>query len=355
MNKKPIFIFSNDWHIKENNLNQIKDLFTQKCYLAKELDVDTIGVLGDVLDSRIAQKQPILDAIFEILEIAKSYNLKVVMIPGNHCKTNYSSYTSFLTPFKYHPALLLIERVGMVPFNEHDIYLHFMPFFEEKMWLKEYKEYKDHVENTGVSLSSGKHILCSHIAVNGSVNNDGSKVESTIKPSLFKNFHKVFLGHYHNQSQPADNIYHLPSIQQNNFGEDNKKGFTVLNSDGSHELVKSEFKEYIKVKIDIDNKTQKEVEKLAKEYFKSDDNVRIELSGTESQLKSIKKDVLRENGIDVKTKVKEIEDNITFDEGEEIKQFDKTSLKEEFVVFCDINDLDLEKGNKYLNKKLPNE
>ena len=98
MNKKPVFIFSNDLHIKESNRKQIKDLFIQKCEFAKKLKVDTIGILGDVLDSRIAQKQPILDTIFEILEIASEYKLKVVVIPGNHCKSSYTSYTSFLTP-----------------------------------------------------------------------------------------------------------------------------------------------------------------------------------------------------------------------------------------------------------------
>ena len=82
---------------------------------------------------------------------------------------------------------------------------------------------------------------------------------TTIK--TFENHFKVFSGHYHDQ-QKIGNFYHIPSIQQNNYGEDSDKGFTVLFGDGSHELVKSDFKEYIKVQVDLDTCSDKDLKLL---------------------------------------------------------------------------------------------
>ena len=60
--------------------------------------------------------------------------------------------------------------------------------------------------------SDWKHILGTHIAVTGSVNNDGTHVSSTISPKLFKNYFKVFSGHYHNQQKIGSNLLDLISL-----------------------------------------------------------------------------------------------------------------------------------------------
>ena len=223
--------------------------------------------------------------------------------------------------------------------------LIFIPFFKEELWLN---VYENKIKTNG--FRDIKHILCSHIAVNGSRNNDGTAIENGISPSLFKDFDKVFLGHYHDMQQPAKNIYHLPSIQQNNFGENNEKGFTVLYSDGSHELVKSKFKEYVKVKIDVDKVSKKELNDLVTEYSNQtkDSYIRFILEGTEDKIKSINKDVLQSSGIDIKTVNKEIE-NVTVDFDEiEIKKYTKDDLLDEFQMFCEEYDKDYEKGLEYI-------
>ena len=57
------------------------------------------------------------------------------------------------------------------------------------------------------------------------MNNDGSSVESSIRPSLFKDWGLVLSGHYHDYQELSDNVVHLGSLTQNNFGEDENKGF----------------------------------------------------------------------------------------------------------------------------------
>jgi hypothetical protein len=115
--------------------------------------------------------------------------------------------------------------------------------------------------------------------------------------------------------------------------------------------VKSKFKEYIKVKIDVDKVSKKELNDLVTEYSdKTKDNyVRFILEGTEDKIKSLNKDVLQSSGIDIKTVNKEIE-NVSVDfDTVEIKKYTKDDLLDEFQMFCEEYDKDYEEGIKYLN------
>lgn len=346
----PLAIFSTDWHLKKENISQITDLVTQQCELAKKLEVTHLVCLGDVLDSRISQREEILTSFSKILDIIKSYDLLLVLIPGNHDKTIYSSHESFLTPYKTHPALFLIDKMGSVPFKDGSIQLRFLPFFSEEKWLESYKELYEYIGEG--DILDDKNILCTHIAVTGSQNNDGEFVSSSISPKLFKGFFKVFSGHYHDQQKIGSNFYHLPSIQQNNFGENSEKGFTVLYSDGSHKLVKSDFREFIKVRVDLDSISLDDLNGLKKKYQRNKDNIRFEFTGSESLLKSLNQEDFTSLGIDVKTKSKEIQDSIEYSESNEVIEHTKESIKREFKIFCEKESLDFNAGVKYLNKKL---
>lgn len=349
MSKKILATFSTDWHIKEDNTEQIIDLVTQQCELNKKSGCKIMVCLGDVFNSRKSQTLLVLNTFGKILDIIDSYGLILYCIPGNHDKTSYESNESFLDQFQYHPALSLIKLLGGIPFRDTNVFLHFIPFFSNDLWVEKFKELLDHQEIIPHIDNKTKHILCSHIAVQGSQNNDGTKVESSIKPSMFKDFHKVFLGHYHNQQQIGSNIFHLPSIQQNNFGEDEEKGFTVLYEDGSHELVKSKFKPYKKVKIDVDKLSKSELNEVINEYTKEAQNsyVRFILEGREETLKSIDKDKFLQVGIDVKTKSNEIGIIEDFDTVE-ISQYTDENIVEEFEQFCEEKGLDFKQGIKYL-------
>lgn len=350
MNKTPLVVFSTDWHLQTSNIPQIKDLITQQCELAKKLRVKYLVCTGDVFESRIAQREDCLTAFSEILSIIESYSLKLWLIPGNHDKTVYSSIDSFLHPYKDNPCLTLVDRASDLRFTEHELTLHLMPFFSEDIWLKNYGDY---MTGPVAGLELGcKNILCTHIAVTGSQNNDGTLVSSAISSKLFKDFFKVLSGHYHDQQKIGSNFYHIPSIQQNNFGENTDKGFTVLYSDGSHELVKSKFREYVKVKVDLDSISTQELTDLRKKYKGNENNIRFEITGSENVLKSLRKEDFTSLGIDLKTKSKEVMSDIIFSDSAEVKEHTCETIKEEFVKFCEQENLDSKVGMKYLSKKL---
>lgn len=341
--KKPITLISNDWHLKRENIELIKDLVKQKCSLAKSLGLKYVFALGDIFDSRKSQPQEVLSAFADILDIFHDNGIKLIAISGNHDKAVYSGSTSYLDPYFHHPSFELYSEFDVIDLNE-ELRVHVAPFFVEEVWLEKAKFNL---------LKDGKNILFTHIGVTGSKNNDGSKVENCYNKKTFKGFDRVFSGHYHDFQEIYDGFFiHTPSLFQSNYGEDDNKGFTILYDDLSYSIHVADFPRYIKVKVDLDKIENKELARLTKDYSNNDNNVRFEFIGSENKLKSIKKELFTDAGIEVKTVIKEVVESVELTETNEVLSFDKTSIVDEFESFCEENGYDIEKGLTYLKKKL---
>lgn len=340
---KPIAVMSTDWHLKPSNLEDIKELTRQEICVAKDMGINTHIWLGDIFDSRISQRQETLDTLTEIIEMYEEEGQKIICIPGNHDKTSYDSEKSFLDVYKYHPNFDLID---MFDFREvNGVHCYFLPFFDNEIWL-------DEISNQSIERP-GHSVLFSHIAMQGSRNNDGSEVESEIKPSLFKDWGKVFLGHYHDHQELTKNVIHLGSITQNNFGEDDRKGFWILYEDLSYNLIPSDGKRYKKEVVNLDEMTFKQVDKVIKALKENnpDDYVRVEIVGSQDQLKSIDKKVYQELGIDVKLKAKELE-VAEIEVAEEVKALSNSDIAVKFKDWCKENDYNYEEGYNILKQVL---
>lgn len=338
--KQSIAIISTDWHLKRDNIDAIKDLVDQQCKLAKKEGVEYLICLGDVFDSRKAQELTVLTAFREILDNIHSYNLKMLTISGNHDKSDYQSFNSYIDSFAFHPAMVYFREYNQ--YSIGDVKLHFMPFFDESVWK----------ERLSYTLSDKKNILLTHISVTGSKNNDGTLQETPVKVSDFKDFDAVLSGHFHQHQFIKPNFTHVQSIQQNNYGEDNQKGFSILYNDCTISFVKSKFKEYKRYTFDIDKSTKKELDEFIKEHANSEDNVRVEVIGSQSKLNSLKRETFASNGIDLKTKNKEVTETIEATLTDEVVEFNPEKIKEKFKQFCEEKEYDHDKGVVYLNKKI---
>lgn len=335
---KALAVISTDWHIKQNNTTTILGLVDQQIKLARESGTDQLICLGDVFDSRISQREEVLNTFSSILDRLRQENMHMICIPGNHDKTVYSSENSFLLPFKDHPNLRLISQPEVLTLGK--LRCLFIPFFEIEAWLRKFW--------ATTKVEQNINVLFSHVAVNGSVNNDGSKVENGITAKLLSPFDYVYLGHYHNAQQVFDNTFHLPSIQQNNFGEDQAKGFSILLEDGSIDFVESEFKKYFTLKYDL---SQTEAETITMDILRpefKDQNVRVEILGSESELKGINDDLFADDGIILRKRRKEVETDIS----REIKEIriSGDSIEKLFTDFCQQKSYDKALGMKYLQK-----
>lgn len=346
--RKATSIISSDWHIDKNNTEDIIDIVKQKVDLAKQLGVERVFCLGDIFQARSAQPLISLILFGLILEMFDEEGIEFICIPGNHDKVNYESEDSYLDEYKHHPGFELIRNYEYIQIG--DTYHHFIPFFNEETTYGKYLSKSLAVVS---KEEQKKHILHTHIAVDGVSNNDSYKIENNLKKGKFKEYDSVFVGHYHNRSQVGSNIHYIGSIRPKNFGEDSNKGFTILYDDGSFEYTTTKFRRYEKIIIDVEKQTKKEIEVILTQYIKSKDAIRFEFIGEGEKLKSIDINKYLTSGIDIKMKPKEIDNGIMSAEHNEFIEFNKETIKDEFEIFCKDNSIkNKEVGKKYLIKKL---
>ena len=164
----------------------------------------------------------------------------------------------------------------------------------------------------------------------------------------------TFQGHFHDYQEISETFVHLGSLTQNNFGEDENKGFWVIYDDLTYDLIPSEGKKFRKITIDLNTTTLKQVDKIVK-MFKDenpDNLLRVEFKGNQDELKSIDKKVYTELGIDVKMKIKEIENTSEELKTSKIEALTNSDIVDKFKVFCEQNDYSYEKGLTILKEVL---
>lgn len=344
--KKAVAVVFNDLHIKRDNRDQILDLMSQLVKLTQSLNLDEVYGLGDFFESRNEQPLFNLTTMDSILEIFEAGGITLNAIPGNHDKVDYRAKESYLDSYRHHPAMRLVRdsHIDVIDGLKYPVLL--VPFFSNEQWMKEVDRYID----------KPNMILFSHTAFNGSVNNDGTEVDTGISLEVAKRFKAVFLGHYHNTHTVGKNVFHLPSTHQNNHGENPDKGFTVIYDDLSYDIVRTKFKEYKTVSIDTTSLSIAEVNKLidrAQKFQSNGNDVRIKITGEQDQLKSIDLTSIKRSGISVDVVQKDIEASIDCAEDGKVVEFDSSSIQEEFDKFCDGKGYtDKGTGLSYLLKKL---
>lgn len=351
MENNPVLCIFTDLHLKISDKRETILSYMQQCIdLCRENDLKDVFCLGDVFDSRISQRQDVLNTWDKILDLFCEYEITLHVIRGNHDSTDYRSSESFLTPYKHYPFFHLIDDIDVVEIN--DIIYACIAFYEDDLWLKRFEVLKSQLP----SKNAKKTVLLSHIAVTGSINNDGAKVESSIKPSMFRAFNRTFLGHYHNWQEVNDNIVHLGSIQQNDFGEDENKGFWLITKDLDYDLIPLQgCQNYRKIKINLNETSQKQAISII-EKFKAENEgnrLRIELLGDSASIKAFDGTEFKKQGIDIRKKFAEVDYKDT--EESEVKSASVEEVKEKFKEFCNENDYEYEEGILILEKAVKND
>lgn len=342
--KKAFGLFITDIHLNKDNGQLVKSLFKQVINICNERGIDKIFCGGDVFNSRPGQPLSCLEDFKEIVSELQKNEIEFYTIPGNHDKTDPDSCSSYLDYF-YSPYYHLIRSGDAMLFMKEEVCVSMIPYFPDEHWIKEYDVIKKLIESkrkSGIIKPETTTILITHSGFDGVANNDGSKVESVIKPSMFKDWTKVLVGHYHNASKLSKNVIYTGSICQKDFGETWKdKGATIIYTDGSLEHVSLEFPKYLKEMLDVnDSETLRKL--LAKYEGNTKDHVRFVFTGKKCDATKIDTAELSKRGIEAKFKADETEEAITNSESETVMCYDKKSIQKDFVKFCAENSI---KGN----------
>ena len=330
--KEKIFVLVNDIHLKWDNTQLVKNTFSQVCDYCLKENIQNIVIAGDIFTSQISQRLNTLKTWRDICFDCGKIDLTLHIIAGNHDKTLKDSDDSFLDIFN-HTNIIVYRNISNIIIENVSITL--LPYYNPNKYISVLEQ------------SDNSDILVSHQGICGSINNDGSVVENGIKPSMFKKFKKTYLGHYHNTQEVTSDIIHTPSLFQNNHGEDVNKGFTVIHKDLSYKIINTNFPKYITKKINLSTVSKKDLKKL-ESIDTGEDHIRLVLEGKESEIKSIDKNYYRQLGFDISIKNELLSDCIEFDE--EFVEYEKELIIERFKEFCEENELNLEEGNKILNK-----
>lgn len=336
----PIYLVFTDIHLKPTNIKQVKNAIEEIIGICNSYNINHVFCLGDVFDDRIAQTQSVLLAWNEIIERFQSERIEFYVIRGNHDTSDYQLDKTFLKVYGERLYYHLIDQPYSEKILGHDC--HFLPFYLDDILIDELSE----------NLQDKTGFLFGHFAVQGS--KLGSRdIDSTLSRSLFKSFDKVFLGHIHDYFQVNENIFHLGSLFQNDFGEvPENKGAWIIYDDGSFQNVSIHSGQtYKKIILDVDNLSKKQIE--TRIIRSREDNpecrLRIELQGNKASLQSFDKSKYSDLGIDFKKKCKEIEIKEQ-NNSNDIKILTMVDIDMKFKAFCEERDLDYEKGSKILSQ-----
>ena len=338
MKKKAIALLVNDIHLDKDNGNLVKDIFLQIIKICKEYDIKNILCGGDVFTCRSGQPLSCLIDWKDIVNRVVKENIDLHIIPGNHDKTDPDDENSYLDVFSninnysvnvYKSATRRI--IGGCVFA-------FIPYFKDEKWLEEYDKVESEIEDNLIEQDIDVDtplILITHSGFDGVRNNDGSKVSSIIKPSMFKDWTKVLIGHYHNASKLTDNVIYTGSAYQNDFGENiTDKGFTIIFDDGDIQFIPSKFPRYIKEVIDVNDKETLAnlIEKYNGETY---DNVRFVFKGKKVDCQKINiSEIQTKYGINCKFECTEEKEAIELSESDIVLSYDKKTLQKDFLKFC---------------------
>ena len=338
--KKPLAIIFNDAHLKTGNEQDVIDSVKHLLEYARVNKINKLIFAGDLFDSRSFQRQSVLQALDIILDMIHEAGCTLWLFPGNHDKTIYKSFDSFLDVYRYHPCVKFNRELKRIQIE--DVTIDLLPFFSDDMLIPMLEE------------AEGADVLISHFEMAGSTHLGKTSKKTSINQKLLSKWKKVYLGHYHNHHEISDDIVHLPSLRQSGFGEDSKKGFTILYDDLSYELVQGRFKVFKKLSFDVEEFDNVKVQEVISTYSNSKDTIRVEITGDESRLKAFDKTRFQNTGIDIKIKYEKKYDF----KAEDLKMptvveyYGKTQVRETFQAFCKNKGYDHSEGLTLLDEFL---
>lgn len=356
--KKPIAVFITDTHLFErrskedelieNNIELNISLYKQAIDIVKECGLNILYHGGDIFHSRKSQtqtlfkvfQQRILDDIFE------KENIDLFAISGNHDKTDYKDYYSFLFPFIDHPRFKLCPydaaiRMGKTK-DGRQINLVTIPFFEDEEYLIRLDSANQRVH------AIDDNILLTHIEIKGALTNNGTVTNNGIDPGYFHKYKKVLVGHFHNRNSINEKIHYIGAAYQHNFGEDDQKGVCILYEDLSIEYRNLKFPLYIRYDLNPKDITKQIINSLATQNIV--DHVKVVLNGTESEVNSFDRIELKQHGIQVEKNILSV---VKEDIDKRIEKFDLATIQTQFDTFVKNKNLDNKAvGQSYLDKAL---
>lgn len=346
-NVYPCMLLLNDIHISKDNIPEFQLNWSEALSVCDQQEIKEITIGGDLFMSRSAQTLDVLLAVHDAFVEAEKRNIKITLANGNHDKVNQESIRGYCHVFDQHKNVDVVDDLFIIEeYEGFDLFV--MAYFPEN---GSFIERLQEIIDNELSIShTRQNILYIHEGINGALSQSSEK---EVPANIFKPFDKVLVGHYHNRTKiKGTNIEYIGSSRQHNFGEDEKKGYTILYSDGSHKFVKNEVNVRYKVidvpfeKVNINlydllNKTK------ADGRYKT----KVRIHCLTSQASSINKQKLIESGANKVEIITEDIEEVNVSRSSLFEKFDNKQIKKTYEDFCEEKEIaDASLGLSYLSK-----
>lgn len=234
----PVAVIISDVHYNLQTLELADAAMRLAIAKANQLQVPLI-VAGDLHDTKANMRGECIEAMINTFCILK---VSCFILRGNHDQINEKSNKHSLN------FLDLIENVTVIDHFTQDLGLNFIPYQHQ---IAMFEHYLDLVPKGGTIIM--------HQGVKGSNAGDYMQDPTAIDKDLLADY-RVISGHYHTRQdikcgRPRKGAAGLMSYIGNpytlNFGEatDPKKGFRVLNDDGTLDFISTNLRKHVLIEI----------------------------------------------------------------------------------------------------------
>lgn len=336
----------NDIHVAHSDILSFDKNWNEALDVCVHRGITEIIVGGDLYQSRASQSLDVLMAVRRALKKANDSGIVVTLANGNHDRVNLNSEDGYCHVFSDYPDVYVVDTFMAYDISKNTV-IHTVSYFPETgKFLDVYKDLVATLDETKTN------ILYIHAGINGALQHPSEK---DLPANMFGAFDKVLVGHYHDRCHiDKSNVYYIGSSRQHNFGEDEAKGYTIVNEDGSHEHVDNQVNiRYTTINIPYRKwDDPKLIKKLNNYQDEGKYKVRLVIECKQEEAQSVDKKMLVENGANkVEIKVTDIK-VIETATSSLFHKFDTKQIVDNYTEFCNekgISDASL--GVEYLLKK----
>lgn len=341
----PLALLVNDLHISNDNISEFNRNWDEVIRVCKKRKIEDIFIGGDVFTSRSSQGLGVLLAVQRAFEVADMEGISVVVANGNHDKPDYNATEGYCNLYKYHRNVEVVDYVKLITWDDLDFAVLMVAYYPETgKFVEILQEQEEKAKSAGYRKKD--LILYIHEGIHGALGDFEAKNECP--QGLFDGYHSVLVGHYHNRIRIKKTcIEYIGSSRQNNFGEDEEKGYTILFDDGTTKFVKNEVNmRYAVIDVDADDLDNALDEIPDPNLYRT----KLRISASESASKNIDRNKLLEiEGIS-KVEVVVKKGNVARKKKSDMSvKFDKEGIRKEYRSFCGVKEIDSELGLKYLD------
>ncbi len=290
-----------DVHFKYSNIPEV-DLFIPKILeLLTQIQPDFIVLMGDILDTHERIHTIPLNKAYEFIDSIRNIS-KVYILVGNHDMCSNKEFLTdnhWMNGLKKWQNIVIVDRVVQEVINNFKII--FCPYVSNGRFEEALNTLNNEWRDTSIIFAHQEFRGCKMGAINSI---DGDIWDIT--------YPEIISGHIHSKQTPQSNIYYTGSAIQHAFaeGEKNTIPFITLNNvQDKYNLEEIDLhlpRKYI-IYMNVDDLYDYN-------YVKTNDKIRITVSGLFEQFKALKKTQkykeLVSNGVKINFNQKKIETGI---------------------------------------------